>query len=55
MRDVIASAHVLGVGIEALGARAPAWLAEWALPGRLVGAAGNVEVVGGWPAPEGRT
>jgi thiamine biosynthesis lipoprotein len=33
------------------GDRAPAWLESLGLPARLVGVAGNVVRVGGWPAP----
>ncbi|MFZ1996180.1 MAG: FAD:protein FMN transferase, partial [Solirubrobacteraceae bacterium] len=50
----VAAASCLDANIAAtaaivLGADAPAWLAEHALPARLVALDGSVVVQGGWP------
>ena len=42
-------ANIASTAAIVMGASAPAWLAGAGLPGRLVTAAGNVELTGGWP------
>jgi thiamine biosynthesis lipoprotein len=45
-----ADANVAATAAIILGERAPGWLAEQALPARLVAVDGDVELLGGWPA-----
>jgi thiamine biosynthesis lipoprotein len=44
-------ANIASTSAVVLGVDAPRWLAERELPARLVGAAGSVIYVGGWPSP----
>ncbi len=45
-----ADANIAATAAVVLGAQAPDWLAEHALPARLVALDGSVTVQGGWPA-----
>jgi thiamine biosynthesis lipoprotein len=45
-----ADANIASTAAIILGERAPTWLAEHALPARLVALDGDVELLGGWPA-----
>jgi thiamine biosynthesis lipoprotein len=44
-------ANIASTAAVVLGRDAPRWLAARGLPARLVGTAGNVIYVGGWPTP----
>ncbi|MGH2896566.1 MAG: FAD:protein FMN transferase, partial [Solirubrobacteraceae bacterium] len=48
--DTCADANIAATAAIVLGAGAPAWLAEQALPARLVALDGTVSTQGGWPS-----